>query len=356
MHLFAQALERELRAAGVDAELIAPRPFFGKLKPSAIGVGKWLGYIDRYILFPRVLRAAAAQASVVHLCEQGSAMYAPMLGGKPTLVTCHDMLSVRGAMGELDQMRASRFGVYLQRWVCRGLMRATSVVCVSTATLEDARRILGSGGHMRLILMGLNYPFQCLAPAEAERRLRGIDGIKKAFLLHVGANHPRKNREGVLRVFAQVARHADLQMVFAGRPLTAELMRLARELGISDRVVQVRHPSAEILEALYNRALALIFPSRYEGFGWPPVEAQACGCPVVASDIAPLAEVLGDSAALRPVDDEAGMAASLLRLTADPAYRSQMRERGFENVRSRFQTARMIGEYLALYREMTWFD
>lgn len=92
--------------------------------------------------------------------------------------------------------------------------------------------------------------------------------------------------------------------------------------------------------------------SSTEGFGWPPIEAQACGCPVVGSDIAPLAGVLGQSAALRPLDDEAGMAAQIRRLAADARYRGRMRQRGFENVRSRFQTSRMMNEYVSIYQEI----
>lgn len=351
MHIWANALERDLRELGVDVRLIAPTPILGRLKPAANGVGKWLGYIDRYLLFPRALRAAAAQADVVHMCDHGSAMYCSMTNSKPTVVTCNDMLAVRGAMGELPEMRASRFGRHLQRWICSGLQRATRVACISQATFDDASRILGRSDHLSVILDALNYPFQPLAPAEAERRLAGIRGIEKPFLLHVGGGHARKNRDGILRVFARVAAQVDLQMVFAGEALTNRLTRLADEMGVSGRVVQIVKPDVSVIEALYNRAAVLIFPSRLEGFGWPPIEAQACGCPVVASDIQPIADVLRDSAALHSLVDEAGMAASVLQLVTDQDHRNGMIQRGFENVRARFRTSRMLDQYLALYRE-----
>src|SRR6202021_713841 len=103
----------------------------------------------------------------------------------------------------------------------------------------------------------------------------------------------------------------------AGAALPEDLIALAKELKVFDRVVQVVNPGVETLKALYNRAAALLFPSRYEGFGWPPIEAQACGCPVVASDIPPIAEVLGQSAILQPVDDEASMADAIRKLASD---------------------------------------
>lgn len=353
MHIWSQALLRELRQLHVDVELISPRPRFGKIKPSVHGVGKWLGYIDRFVIFPRALRAAAAQADIVHLCDHGGAMYAPMIEkefqGKPVVVTCHDMIAVRSARGELPGLRSSAFGKILQRWICHGLKHATRVACVSRATFDDARRVLKDDENLCVVLNGLNYPFQPLAPDEADRRLAGLVSVRVPFVLHLGSNASYKNREGVLRVFAKAAPETDLQLVIAGEALNQNLARLARELQIQNRIVQVVMPDTALIEALYNRALCLLFPSRYEGFGWPPIEAQACGCPVVASDIPPLAEVLGQSAILKPIDDEAGMADAIRRLVRDREFRDELRQSGLINVRTRFQTSRMMGEYVSLY-------
>lgn len=353
MRIWAAALDRELRQVGIDVQSIAPRPVLGRLKPSAHGIGKWLGYIDRFVLFPSALRAAAAGADIVHLCDQGGAMYAPMIHGKPVVATCHDMIAVRAARGELPELRSSRLGKFLQRWICFGLRSATRVSCVSRATLDDASRILKTSANLCVVLNGLNYPFQPLAPGEVDRRLAHLDGNRAPFVLHLGSNLAYKNREGVLRVFARASAGTNLRLLIAGEALDRNLARLARALEIEDRVVQVVTPDVATIEALYNRAVCLLFPSRYEGFGWPPIEAQACGCPVVASDIPPFAETLGQSAVLKPVEDEAGMADAVRMIVSDENFRGQLRQSGFENVRTRFQTARMIGEYVSLYREVT---
>jgi len=352
MKIWANALLRELLKLGIDASLISPRPVFGRMKKSKDGLGKWFGYVDRYLLFPRELRAAAAKADVVHLCDHGSAMYASVVKDKPVVVTCNDMLAVRGALGEVPDCPASFFGRLLQLWIRKGLQRATRVACISRATFDDARRILKREEHLRVILDGLNYPFQQISPAEVDRRLTALPQIQSPFVLHVGSNQARKNRSGVLRVFAKAAESTDLQLVFAGEALSRDLIRLADELHIHNRIVQAVKPDVQIIEALYNRAVALLFPSRYEGFGWPPIEAQACGCPVVASDIPPLVEVLGQSAVTMPVEDEAGMADWIRRLAADKECREQMRQRGLENVHARFQTSRMMNEYVSLYQEL----
>ena len=352
MHIWSQALLCELRERDVDVQVISPRPRFGKIKPSVHGVGKWLGYIDRFVIFQRALRSAAARADIVHLCDHGAAMYAPLIEGKPVIVTCHDMIAVRGSRGELPELRSSVFGRILQRWICHGLRHATRVVCVSRATFDDARRILKEDENLCVILNGLNYPFRSLASSEVDRRLADLISTQAPFVLHLGSNAAYKNREGVLRAFAKASAETHLQLVIAGEALDQNLARLARELQIEDRIVQFVKPDVALIEALYNRAVCLLFPSRYEGFGWPPIEAQACGCPVVASDIAPLAEVLGQSAVLKPIEDEAGMADAIRRLASDREFREQLRQSGFVNVRTRFQTSRMIGEYISLYREL----
>lgn len=351
MKIWANTLHRELLQLGIDAKLIAPKPILGRMKPSSSGIGKWLGYCDRFFFFPQALRAAACQADVVHICDHGSAMYALRLKGRPAIVTCHDMHAVLGAFGEIPDCPASPLGRLLQSWICRGLCRASCVACVSHATASDARRLLRKQPNLRVVINALNHPFRQLSQAEAELRLESIPGLDQPFVLHVGSNLTRKNRDGVLRAFALATEGIDLRLVFVGQELTPELFRLADELKIHNRIHSIVRPCVEVIEALYNRALALLFPSRYEGFGWPPIEAQACGCPVVASNIPPLLETLGHSALLHSVGDEQGMADSIRRLATDPDYRQEMRRRGFDNVRFRFQTLRMMKEYVSLYQE-----
>ena len=185
-----------------------------------------------------------------------------------------------------------------------------------------------------------------------DARLRTIADLKyeERFVLHVGSNLRRKNREAVLRIFAKCADALDAQMVFTGDALSNSLRAQARDLQIEHRIVEVANASNEILEALYNRAHALLYPSRFEGFGWPIIEAQACGCPVVCSSSGPMADVAGAGALLHEPDDEEDFAADLLRL-ADPEERRRWSAKAFENAK-RFSAARMISEYRELYRSL----
>ncbi len=139
-------------------------------------------------------------------------------------------------------------------------------------------------------------------------------------------------------------------MVFAGQKLTAELRSLGEKLGILERVVEIEEPSNELLEALYSSALVLLHPSRFEGFGWPIIEAQSCGCPVICSDREPMSAVGGDAALTMDVDDEDALARALLRLI-DPNERAQWSEKSLRNAQ-RFQATEMIARYIELYRSL----
>jgi len=356
MQRFAMMMLTGLNAAGISAELIQPSPFLGRFRAAGSFVAKWLAYLDKFVLFRRTLtRKLREQPAVVHICDHSNAMYATIITDVPVVVTCHDMLAVRGARGEQTETPASATGKRLQDWIVQSLEKADAIACVSRATLADVDRLLvrqNGKPALEQITLGLSYPYRLLPPEEARARLTKIPALAAGapFVLHVGSNLSRKNREGVLRIFARCKENWSGSLVFAGDPLSPSLRSLAAELGISDRIVAVPNAESDLLEALYNCATALLFPSTFEGFGWPIAEAHACGCPVLCADREPMSEVAGEAGLLHAIEDEAGFAADLLRLT-DPAERARWSARALENAK-RFSTARMIAEYSNLYRSL----
>jgi glycosyltransferase involved in cell wall biosynthesis len=355
MDRFGTMLLQGLTAAGIAVELIRPAPFFGNFRLAGGFIAKWLGYIDKFILFPRQLRKKIAQRpALVHICDHSNAMYVKYAANIPTIVTCHDLLAVRGALGEETDCPASRSGRVLQRWILAGLRGARAMVCVSHATLADAKRfVLSETGGPRLTVatLGLNYPYRKLPKEEAAARMK-LSGLEPEtpFVLHVGSNLRRKNREGAVRILARCKDKWNGRIIFAGDPLTPSIHSLGRNLDVSDRMLEVHYPDNELLEALYNCATALLYPSRFEGFGWPVAEAQACGCPVICSDIGPLPEVSGGAALVHDVEDETGFATDILRL-ADPAEREHWSEKSLRNA-TRFDPKKMIAQYLEIYRSL----
>jgi len=339
-----------LAVAGVRAELLAPHPFFGRFRAGGRFVAKWLGYLDKFLVFPLQLRVRARAATVVHICDHSNSMYARWCRPLPVVVTCHDLLAVRGALGEETNSPASVTGRFLQSWIRAGLSRASIIACVSAATRDDVLRLVRKTPPLEVVTSGLNYPYAKLSADEVAGRLRSIPQLSpgRPFVLHVGSSVPRKNRDGVLRIFALCREQWDGQLVFAGDPLTPELHSLAVRLGVRDRVIEVPFPDCTVLEALYNRATALLYPSRFEGFGWPIAEAQACGCPVICSNTGPMPEVAGEAGLLHPLEDEDAFARDVLRL-ADPSQRAIWSEKSVRSA-ERFSTERMIARYVELYR------
>ncbi len=356
MQRFNTMMLQGLNAAGIDAELIRPQPFLGKFRAAGRFIEKWLGYIDKYIFFPfHLRRKLAVRPEIVHICDHSNAVYVKRCAGARVLVTCHDLLAVRGGLGEQTDSPASITGRILQRWILSRLRRANALVCVSQATAQDAERLVDRTNgrpQISVVRLGLNYPYRKLEPEVARARLAGVAGVDVdlPFVLHVGSNARRKNREGVLRIFSRCREKWNGRLMFAGDLLGPQLRSLASALGISDRVIQVEDPANEILEALYNCALALLYPSRFEGFGWPVIEAQACGCPVVCSNAGPIPETAGDAGLFHDVDDEAGFAADLLRLT-NRTEREAWSEKSLRNA-ERFSSDKMISQYIDIYRQL----
>ncbi len=172
------------------------------------------------------------------------------------------------------------------------------------------------------------------------------------FVLTVGTLQPRKNIEVVVSAFERlVARGADLKLVVAGgagwgERQTAERVRLSPA---RDRVVLAGHVTDAQLLALYRSALCFVFPSRYEGFGLPVLEAMATGTPVVCSDRTSLPEVAGDAAMLVSPDDVDGLERSIGRLASTPQARAEMIELGLTQA-ARFTWERCAEQTVAVYR------
>lgn len=361
MQRFGRLLAKELPRFGIAAEFIRPEPYLGHLKPSPVGLGKWLGYFDKFLIFPFLLRRkiaalrreSCASPLVVHICDHSNSFY-EAVAGAPTLVTCHDLLAVRGALGEDTDCPASRFGRLFQRLILRGLRRADFVVCDSAATRDDLLQLADASMASRseVVLLAQNHPYRRLSEVELAPQIEQITELDPAvpFLLSVGLNLRRKNRHGILRIFSRVRDQWPGQVVFAGEPLDPKTLELAESLGVADRLVQVRKPSNAVLEALYSKAFALLYPSKCEGFGWPIIEAQACGCPVVCSDRTSVPEVAGEGALVCPLEDEAAFAQAILCLQ-NPNLRNTLVARGYKNI-ERFRLETMLDRYRDCYARL----
>jgi glycosyltransferase involved in cell wall biosynthesis len=241
----------------------------------------------------------------------------------PSVVTVHDLtyLRVRGSASAWK-----RAG--MRWWLRRVLARSARVVCVS----EHCRRDLvafapGAAARMRVIPNGVSDAFRGGATNEPSLP----SGVRPPYLLAVGTRKPHKNLECAVDVLAKLAAHdATLTLVVAGEsgPHWRHVAARAERLGVARRVRALEPVTDDELRALYRGAEALLFPSRYEGFGLPLLEAMSCGTPVIASNATSIPEVTGTAAMLFGPDDAAGMADAVMQLRANAAFRAELIARG----------------------------
>ncbi|WP_322048489.1 glycosyltransferase family 1 protein [Paraburkholderia sp. J67] len=346
MQAYAQMLLSGLRKAGVDVEFTAPRAMLLRGGYSMSGLAKWIGYIDKFVLYPLWLARAARRFDRTHVCDHSNGMYLFWLPRERSSVTCHDVIAIQAARGLVEGWHTGFTGKVLQALNFHGIVRAQHVVCVSDLTrthLLELREDLA--GRTSVVLNALHSAFHPDPAWRATLKANGHEALgTRPYLLHVGSDHPRKNRIAVARIFAQLLRmprFADTQLVFVGPPPDAAMREVIATGGFGARVQTLEDASHTLLVALYSGAQAMIFPSLNEGFGWPVIEAQACGCPVFASDIDPLPEVGGAAAVYFDPADSARAA----ELVAQANF-ERMTLMGLDNA-ARFSQDEMIRKLIA---------
>jgi glycosyltransferase involved in cell wall biosynthesis len=357
---FGRMLAEGLPSLGIEPILVAPEARLTKLTPRYrySGWPKYLGYIDKFLLFPLVLRREIRRhrPDVVHIVDHANSAYAGAAGERPVLATCHDLMQIRAALGEIPQQHLGLSGRLFQRWILRHIGRVRSLAYNSRKIGDDLHRLISRASNTtHLIPIGLNYPYAKMPAAMAAPRLNAFaadDGLadKNKFYLNVGGGQWYKNRPGLLRIFAQIRRQetpAPL-LVMIGKPLCTADAALAAELGIADYVRLFSNVSNEDLEAFYSLAQGLIFPSWEEGFGWPIAEAQACGCPVFTSNRAPMTEVGGPAAVYFDPADPVDAARRILAARGEEVA---LRARGLLRA-ERWTARRMLDSYAELYRSL----
>ncbi len=348
---YAALLERELAARGHGVRLMQPRSIASN--SGGGGLAKWLGYVDKFVLFPFALKRALQDFDVVHICDHSNSMYTKYLAGKPNVVTCHDVLAITSALGEHSENAVSATGRTLQRMILKGLKAAQYVVCVSTVSQKEMLRITGRPAESsEVIYNSQSYPY---APMPMELAIKRVDALgydaRTLFFLHVGGATWYKNRLGLMQIFAclrQLPAYAATRLLLVGGPFEAEVERYIAEAGLQSQVTRLSGLTNEDLRAVYSLAESFLFPSLQEGFGWPVIEAQACGCPVFATNREPMTEIGGDAAIYFDPANAAGAA----RIIAEALpRREEICDKGFENVK-RFSVDAMVDGLLRAYEHV----
>ena len=257
----------------------------------------------------------------------------PLVHPPRSVVTIHDL-------GYLYFPRAHRLldRLYLDLSTRFNARAAAHIIADSQATKRDLVERYGvEPSKISVIYPGYDEEaFQPLRDREAIEAVKTRYGIAGDYILFVGTIQPRKNLVRLMEAFSLLKRQAaDLQLVIAGKKgwLYEAIFRRVRELGLEGRVVFTGYVAEEDLPALFSGARLFVFPSLYEGFGLPVLEAMACGTPVVCSNASSLPEVAGDAALLFDPLDVEGMAAAMERILSDKRLRAELIERGLKRAR-----------------------
>ena len=278
----------------------------------------------------------------------------PLFPTAPTVVTVHDLIPLI-----LPAYRGSPLVRLYTRLVAAAARKAEAIITVSQASARDIVRYL----HIPPERVHVTYEAagEAFQPVEDEAQLIAIRqkyALPERYLLYLGGFDQRKNVSALLRAFALlVNRQQQARLVIAGKlpardsPLFPDPRRLVRELGVEERVIFTGWVAEEDKPALLSGATAFVFPSLYEGFGLPVVEAMACGAPVITANSSSLPEVVGEGGILVEPTDAEALAEAMEALLADDALRADLRQRALAQA-AKFSWRQTALETWAVYRKV----
>ena len=313
-----------------------------------------IGFLNRaslrgFALDLRFVRLLRSQQGLVHLPNHHLARYGNFLS-TPYVVTVHDLIRYfdLSRLGHFIRTPSTRDRLCF-RLDYAGISRAAALISVSETTKRDLVAHLGIPEE-RIFVVYEGVDHDLFRPVEARP-------IEAPYVLFVGSEQPRKNLPTLFRAFAALRadpRFRNLKLVKVGNPgngrpsFRERTLAAVAELGLEDEVIFTGRVPHDDLPAYYSGAGCLVLPSFYEGFGLPPLEAMACGCPVIVSTRGALPEIAGGAALTVEPQDVEALATAMKGVFTDPALRAELRARGLERA-SHFSWEKAARETVAVY-------
>lgn len=314
-------------------------------------------FLNRFLDYPRHLGQIRDRFDVFHVVDHSYAHLVDSLPSHRTVVTCHDIDAFRSVVD--GQPRPLWFR-RMQRRVLKGMQRAARVTCDSDATRNDIdSRFMVAPEKIMTIPLGNDPGFTREPEAVAEAaagRLLGHPGEAGVDILHVGSTVSRKRIDLLLEIFARVRQSLpSARLIRVGGAFTAEQQQQAERLRLGESILVLPFLDRATLAAVYRCADLVVLPSDTEGFGFPLLEAMACGTPVVATDLPVLREAGGDAALYFPAGDVEGWSRGIIDFLpksrrGSPA-RPELAARGVAQA-SRFTWSSTTERFVQLYKEV----
>lgn len=299
-------------------------------------VNRWMDRVDRWVRYPLLVRGQSPD--IFHILDHSHAHLTEYTRKAKSVVTCHDIIRLLALRGELDikYANASNAGYYR---LLEKLKEADHVITVSASTKNDLVRCLDiDPQRVSVVHHGRNKNFEPATPAvrDEDRSFvrQKFDLPESAkILLHVGASGPYKNTKAIIRALPDILKQQEVWFLKVGMPLRDEELAEAEALGVRDRVINAGTAKDDLdLARFYRAADVFVFPSIWEGFGWPPLEALGCGTPTVVSGAASLTEVVGDAALIVEPNDYQLLSEMVLKAMFDQNLQEKLISSGLEQV------------------------
>lgn len=274
---------------------------------------------------------------------------APIFYSGKVIATCHDLISV---FFPENLPLASR--LFYSRWMPFSYRKAMLIIASSEHTKRDIMSLLNiPESRIRVVHLAVSADFK---PVESRNKISQTQnkyGTGKKYLLHVGTLEPRKNLEFLVKSFALAYREGiEENLVITGKKgwYFDGLFELVKKLHLEKKVIFTGYVEEKDLPALYSGATAFLFPSLYEGFGFPPLEAMACGTPVISSSTSSLPEVVGSAGILLPPKDERLWAKNIIKIVRDVKLAKTLRDLGLRQA-AKFTWENTARKTIEVYKE-----
>ena len=290
---------------------------------------KWGGYFDKYIIFPRIMQSLLQKKppfDLIHLIDHSNAVYLPKMSqycSTPTLTTCHDLIAIRTALGDFPAAPVtSAKGKRLQHWIRKSFEHSDFYACDSQETKRNLSEVVTrSKNRSQVIHLGTETVLESNSSMHSSFT---FNLEKTKFALHVGSDAWYKNRKALFhafKFFCENNRESTFKLVVVGpkiqtHELDSQLVNWLRQN--RHKVIFLSNITETELQLLYQHAVLFIFPSIIEGFGWPPLEARANGCPTITTKTGAIFEILGNEALYIEPNDQRELNLSVEKLLRKP--------------------------------------
>lgn len=311
-------------------------------------------YIGRFWSFPQQLKGL--QADIFHIVDHANSHLLRVLDPTRTVVTCHDLMLLKLVAGEIPWHGQRPWVADTAfRWSVSHLPRARAILCDSESTKRDVVRLIGCDPErLQVVYLGIHQEFRRILDSAVSTEARKRFGFRWPItILHVGKSTFYKNLEGMIEALSLLPAEwrNKVHLVKVGLDFTPPQRDLIRRRGLNERVHFLGQLSLGDLVLLYNVVDLVLFPSLYEGFGWPPVEAMACGTPVVCSDRGSLKEVVGDAAVIVDPETPKSIANGVEKVLSDGMLRETLIARGLKQAK-KYNWANTAGQVLEVYQKI----